>query len=169
MKLGIGEGKFEEVNPHLRGGRVENHLGKTTPSSPDRDSNLDLPVLSGRAQHDKRVSQLRHRGGDLLERLHRLRSHSPVLTRVPMTGEIGVRIPVGLESVQSSSSVLVSITVEISLKTHTRLVDKLHYTVSTPLFPPLIARLNDARESKTGDWGKRGPVYQQLVPTLEMD
>nr|CAD7604692.1 unnamed protein product [Timema genevievae] len=35
----------EEVNPHLRGGRVENHLGKTTPSSPDRDSNLDLPVL----------------------------------------------------------------------------------------------------------------------------
>nr|CAD7423344.1 unnamed protein product [Timema monikensis] len=52
-----------EVNPHLRGGRVENHLGKTTPSSPDRDSNLDLPVLSSRAKHDKRVSQLRHRGG----------------------------------------------------------------------------------------------------------
>nr|CAD7424058.1 unnamed protein product [Timema monikensis] len=52
-----------EVNPHLRGGRVENHLGKTTPSSPDRDSNLDLPALSSRAQHDKRVSQLRHRGG----------------------------------------------------------------------------------------------------------
>nr|CAD7398412.1 unnamed protein product [Timema poppensis] len=42
----------EEVNPHLRGGRVENHLGKTTPSSPDRDSNLDLPVLNGQAQHD---------------------------------------------------------------------------------------------------------------------
>nr|CAD7440505.1 unnamed protein product [Timema bartmani] len=42
----------EEVNPHLRGGRVENHLGKTTPSSPDRDSNLDLPVLGGRSQHD---------------------------------------------------------------------------------------------------------------------
>nr|CAD7257339.1 unnamed protein product [Timema shepardi] len=54
---------LEEVNPHLRGGRVENHLGKTTPSSPDRDLNLDLPVLGGRAQHDKRVSQLRHRGG----------------------------------------------------------------------------------------------------------
>nr|CAD7424606.1 unnamed protein product [Timema monikensis] len=51
------------MNPYLRGGRVENHLGKTTPSSPDRDSNLDLPVLGGRAQHDKRVSQLRHRGG----------------------------------------------------------------------------------------------------------
>nr|CAD7260754.1 unnamed protein product [Timema shepardi] len=46
---------LEEMNPHLRGGRVENHLEKTTPSSPDRDSNLDLPVLSGRAHHDKRV------------------------------------------------------------------------------------------------------------------
>nr|CAD7256601.1 unnamed protein product [Timema shepardi] len=59
----IGKVESEEVNPHLRGGRVENHLGKTTPSSPDRDSNLDLPVLSGRAQRDKRVSQLRHRVG----------------------------------------------------------------------------------------------------------
>nr|CAD7430182.1 unnamed protein product [Timema monikensis] len=59
----FGKVELEEVNPHLRGGRVENHLGKTTPSSPDRDSNLDLPVLSSRAQHDKRVSQLRHRGG----------------------------------------------------------------------------------------------------------
>nr|CAD7262480.1 unnamed protein product [Timema shepardi] len=51
-----------EVNPHLRGGRVENHLEKKN-SSPDQDSNLDLPVLSSRAQHDKRISQLRHRGG----------------------------------------------------------------------------------------------------------
>nr|CAD7573675.1 unnamed protein product [Timema californicum] len=55
--------ELEEVNPHLRRGSAENHLGKTTLSSPDRDSNLDLPVLSSRAQHDKRVSQLRHRGG----------------------------------------------------------------------------------------------------------
>nr|CAD7264875.1 unnamed protein product [Timema shepardi] len=31
------------------------------------------------------------------------------------------------------------------------------------------ARLNYTRESKTGDWGKRGSVYQQLVPTLKMD
>nr|CAD7575974.1 unnamed protein product [Timema californicum] len=31
-------------------------------SSPDRDSNFDLLVLSSRAQHDKRISQLRHRG-----------------------------------------------------------------------------------------------------------
>nr|CAD7574480.1 unnamed protein product [Timema californicum] len=58
--LGIGKAELEEANTDLRGGRVENHLGKTTPSSPDRDSNLDLPnldlpVLSSRAaQHDKR-------------------------------------------------------------------------------------------------------------------
>nr|CAD7397292.1 unnamed protein product [Timema poppensis] len=32
-------------------GRVENYLGKTTPSSPDRDSNLDLPILGSQAQH----------------------------------------------------------------------------------------------------------------------
>nr|CAD7197698.1 unnamed protein product [Timema douglasi] len=66
ITIGIGKVVLEEVNPHLRGRRVENqenHLGKTTPSSPDRDSNLDLPVLSSRAQHDKRVNQLRHRGG----------------------------------------------------------------------------------------------------------
>nr|CAD7408903.1 unnamed protein product [Timema cristinae] len=62
-EAGIGKVELEEVNPHLRGGRVENHLGKITPNSPDRDSNLDLPVLSSRAQHNKRVSQLRHRGG----------------------------------------------------------------------------------------------------------
>nr|CAD7568496.1 unnamed protein product [Timema californicum] len=43
--IGIGKVELEEVNLHLHGGRVENHLGKTTPSSPDRDSNLDLPVL----------------------------------------------------------------------------------------------------------------------------
>nr|CAD7404725.1 unnamed protein product [Timema cristinae] len=50
----VSKVELEEVNPHLRGGREENHLEKTTPSSPDRDSNLDLPVLSSRAQHDKR-------------------------------------------------------------------------------------------------------------------
>ncbi|CAG2053558.1 unnamed protein product [Timema podura] len=52
---------LEEVNPHLRGGRVENHLGKTTPSSPDRDSNLDLPILGDLAQHDWRLMGV-HRG-----------------------------------------------------------------------------------------------------------
>nr|CAD7259817.1 unnamed protein product [Timema shepardi] len=68
--------KLEEVNPHLRGGRVENHLGKTTPSSPERDSNLDLPVLGGRAQHDSRVSQLRHRCGENGEALNESPSES---------------------------------------------------------------------------------------------
>nr|CAD7398712.1 unnamed protein product [Timema poppensis] len=57
-----GEVELEEMNLHLRGGRVENHLGKTTPSAPDRDSNLDLPVLGGRAQHDKRRTlPMRHK------------------------------------------------------------------------------------------------------------
>nr|CAD7393867.1 unnamed protein product [Timema cristinae] len=56
--LGIGKVELEEVNPHLRGGRVGNHFGKTTPSSPNRDSNLDLPVLSSRAQHNKRELHL---------------------------------------------------------------------------------------------------------------
>nr|CAD7200964.1 unnamed protein product [Timema douglasi] len=50
--LGIGKVELEEVNPHLRGGRVENHLGKNNPSSSDRDSNLGLPVLSSQVQHD---------------------------------------------------------------------------------------------------------------------
>nr|CAD7263438.1 unnamed protein product [Timema shepardi] len=35
--------EIDEVNPHLRGGRVENHLGKTTPISPNRDSNPISP------------------------------------------------------------------------------------------------------------------------------
>nr|CAD7439022.1 unnamed protein product [Timema bartmani] len=35
----------EYVYPYLCGGRVEKHLGKTTFSTPDRDSNLDLPVI----------------------------------------------------------------------------------------------------------------------------
>nr|CAD7458649.1 unnamed protein product [Timema tahoe] len=51
MDKELGRFNLEEANPHLRGGRVENHSGKTTPSSPDRDSNLDLPVLGSLAQH----------------------------------------------------------------------------------------------------------------------
>ncbi|CAG2056334.1 unnamed protein product [Timema podura] len=42
---------IEEVNLHLRGGRVEIHLGKITPNSPEQDSNLDLPVHGSPAQH----------------------------------------------------------------------------------------------------------------------
>nr|CAD7392305.1 unnamed protein product [Timema cristinae] len=74
-KQRIGKVELEEVNPHLRGGRVENHLGKTTSSSPDRDSNLDLPVLSSLAQHDRRVSQLCHRDiPDIPENIKNLRA-----------------------------------------------------------------------------------------------
>ncbi|CAG2055263.1 unnamed protein product [Timema podura] len=52
-ELGTGhQHEEEELNPHLRGRRVENHLGKTTHSSPDQDSNLDLPVLGSLAQHE---------------------------------------------------------------------------------------------------------------------
>nr|CAD7574430.1 unnamed protein product [Timema californicum] len=37
---------LEEVYPHVSEGRVENNLGKTTLSTPDRDSSLGLPVIS---------------------------------------------------------------------------------------------------------------------------
>nr|CAD7427443.1 unnamed protein product [Timema monikensis] len=56
-KAGFGKVDLKKVNPHLRGGRVENHLVKTAPSSPDQDSNLDFPVLSSQAQHDKHIKE----------------------------------------------------------------------------------------------------------------
>nr|CAD7404660.1 unnamed protein product [Timema cristinae] len=77
------------MNPHLRGGKVENHLGKTTPSSPDRDSNLNLSVLSSRAQHDKRISKLRHRGG------HRVSLPIRVIHRVGGRTQNGDRLKMG--------------------------------------------------------------------------
>nr|CAD7400996.1 unnamed protein product [Timema poppensis] len=42
---------IEEVNPNLFGERVENHLGKATSSSPERDLNFDLLVLGSLAIH----------------------------------------------------------------------------------------------------------------------
>nr|CAD7257524.1 unnamed protein product [Timema shepardi] len=48
----LGRLNLKEVNPGLRGGRVENHFGKTTASSTDRDFNLDLPILGSLAQHE---------------------------------------------------------------------------------------------------------------------
>ncbi|CAG2063406.1 unnamed protein product, partial [Timema podura] len=50
----LGRLNLEKVNPHLCGGRVENHLGKPL-SSPRLDSNLDLPVLGSLAQHETSV------------------------------------------------------------------------------------------------------------------
>nr|CAD7567410.1 unnamed protein product [Timema californicum] len=46
-----GRLNIEEVNPNLSGGKVESHLGKAEPISPERDSNLDLPVLGSLSQH----------------------------------------------------------------------------------------------------------------------
>nr|CAD7198596.1 unnamed protein product [Timema douglasi] len=89
---GIGKVELEEVNPPLRGGRVENHLGKTTPSSPDRDSNLDLPVLGSRALHDKRCS-IQTISTPVSPRKLRRASHTPPLTSSdrmqPSSGEWG--------------------------------------------------------------------------------
>nr|CAD7395975.1 unnamed protein product [Timema poppensis] len=45
-----------ESEPALRKRRVEIHLGKATPSSPKRDSNLDIPVLGSLAQHKTSAS-----------------------------------------------------------------------------------------------------------------
>nr|CAD7609806.1 unnamed protein product [Timema genevievae] len=42
----LGGLHLKEVNPHLRGGRVENHLGKTTPSSPDREIRTSISPSS---------------------------------------------------------------------------------------------------------------------------
>nr|CAD7202959.1 unnamed protein product [Timema douglasi] len=53
---GNWEGCIRGSEPAFAWRESGNHLGKTTPGSPDRDSNLDLPVLNSRAaQHDKRV------------------------------------------------------------------------------------------------------------------
>nr|CAD7200436.1 unnamed protein product [Timema douglasi] len=46
----LGRLNLEEVNTHLHGRRVENHLRTITPSSPDQDSNPYLPVLGSLAQ-----------------------------------------------------------------------------------------------------------------------
>nr|CAD7575608.1 unnamed protein product [Timema californicum] len=38
-----------EVYPHMHGGRLENHFGKTTLSKPNRDLNPDIPVIGSLA------------------------------------------------------------------------------------------------------------------------
>nr|CAD7457012.1 unnamed protein product [Timema tahoe] len=53
--LGLGRLNLEEVDLYLHERRVENHFGKTTPSSPDQDSNLGLPILGSLAQHETSV------------------------------------------------------------------------------------------------------------------
>nr|CAD7202534.1 unnamed protein product [Timema douglasi] len=62
--LGIGKVELEEVNPHFRGGRVENHLRKKPPPVHPTEIRTSIsPFSAVELQHDKRVSQLRHRGG----------------------------------------------------------------------------------------------------------
>nr|CAD7430346.1 unnamed protein product [Timema monikensis] len=51
----LGRLSLEEVNQDFHRGKVENHLGETTPSSPKQDSNLDIPVLGSLAQHKTSV------------------------------------------------------------------------------------------------------------------
>nr|CAD7571403.1 unnamed protein product [Timema californicum] len=48
----LGSLDLKKVNPHSSVVRVENHLGKTTPCSPDRDLNINLPALVSLAQHE---------------------------------------------------------------------------------------------------------------------
>nr|CAD7201635.1 unnamed protein product [Timema douglasi] len=49
----LGRFNLEEVNPHLRGGKSGKQFRKPLlPSSSDRDSNLDLPVLGSLVQHE---------------------------------------------------------------------------------------------------------------------
>ncbi|CAG2058150.1 unnamed protein product, partial [Timema podura] len=49
----LGRLNLEEVNPHLRVGRVENHLGPPLlPNLLDQNLNLNLPILCTQAQHE---------------------------------------------------------------------------------------------------------------------
>nr|CAD7445258.1 unnamed protein product [Timema bartmani] len=77
----LGRLNLEEVNPHLRGVRVENYLGNTTPSSPDRDSNLDLPVIGGLAQHDGALANYATEAGQMV--LYALRQLKQGLEETP--------------------------------------------------------------------------------------
>nr|CAD7443146.1 unnamed protein product [Timema bartmani] len=59
IEMGIGKVEFRGSEPAFAWRESENHLVKTTSSSPDRDSNLDLPVLGGLAQHDWQYEYVR--------------------------------------------------------------------------------------------------------------
>ncbi|CAG2066571.1 unnamed protein product, partial [Timema podura] len=43
---GSGRLDIEEIEPHLRGGMVENNLGETSFNTPYQDSNPHFPVIS---------------------------------------------------------------------------------------------------------------------------
>nr|CAD7265674.1 unnamed protein product [Timema shepardi] len=97
--FGLGKVELEDVNPHLRGGRGENHLRKTTSSSPDRDWNLDLPVLSSRAS----TRQAQHMSSYSF--LHSDRSSSPIhLTSTPVRFMGHSQFVVGSQVVQPGAN-----------------------------------------------------------------
>nr|CAD7462530.1 unnamed protein product [Timema tahoe] len=52
---GRGKLSLENVCPHSRGGRVENHFGKITLGARDKDFNPDLPVIGILVQHESDV------------------------------------------------------------------------------------------------------------------
>nr|CAD7416061.1 unnamed protein product [Timema poppensis] len=87
---------------------MENHLGKTTPSSPDRDSNLDLPVLGSRAQHDKRlVPKLVDMGAKILGSQYNI---------LPVTGRLGLKSQ--LDILQGERRSVASQLTKVSLRTN---------------------------------------------------
>nr|CAD7439997.1 unnamed protein product [Timema bartmani] len=55
--LGIGKVEFRGSEPAFAWRESGKPFRKHHPSSPDRDSNLDLPVLGSRAQHDERAHE----------------------------------------------------------------------------------------------------------------
>nr|CAD7444314.1 unnamed protein product [Timema bartmani] len=57
----IGCARAEDVYSYMPGDIVENHLGKTTFCTPNRDSNLDLPVIGSLVYCDSRPCS--HRSG----------------------------------------------------------------------------------------------------------
>nr|CAD7257156.1 unnamed protein product [Timema shepardi] len=83
---------MKSVHPHLRGRRLETHLRKTTLSTPDRDLNLDLPIMDSLIYCES--SYLGHvaTGEDPLEWSPSL----PHKTGLPYDGDIGVPIPTGM-------------------------------------------------------------------------
>nr|CAD7446684.1 unnamed protein product [Timema bartmani] len=61
---------LEEVNPHLRGGRVENHLRKNHPPVHPTEIRTSISPSSVVWLNTKqRVSELRHRGGEIISHI----------------------------------------------------------------------------------------------------
>nr|CAD7265639.1 unnamed protein product [Timema shepardi] len=159
----IGKVELEEVNPHLRGGRVENHLGKTTPSSPDRDSNLDLLVLSSRAQHDMHVSQLCHRGGSGLSDYDKYRRWRVGISEMFVFWDLN-RSFVKIDTVSILSGLMEDRTISVIFKNHV--------TCWLPLPKIRLPRVLLLVSFNTGDkgskkQGKRSTMYTRMSSNIK--